>query len=127
MPSPVVSIEASKDSANAGDTVTFTAVVSGDGEESLSYVWRQISGVSVMTGVQQGSSITVTMPSIPAHSELEFEVAVSDGELTSMTSKIITLNKDSALIDNDEQDEEESGSLYYLLLLALPAILRRRK
>jgi len=122
---PQVSIEASTDSANAGDTVTLSAVA--DSDEELSYKWRQTSGVSVMTEEAEGSSLTLTMPSIPRDTELGFEVVVSDGELFSTVSKTITLNKDSELIDNDEQDEEESGSLYYLLLLALPAILIRRK
>lgn len=122
---PQVSIDASVDASDAGQTVTLTANVTDDSDTEVTYLWRQVAGVSAMAGVQQGQSITVTMPRVEVDSVLEFEVLVSDGELTHSATKTITVNKENEVIVED--DAEDSGSLYYLLLLAIPAMFRRRK
>ncbi|MBE0380256.1 S8 family serine peptidase [Pseudoalteromonas prydzensis] len=122
---PQVSIDASVDASDAGQTVTLTANVTDDSDTEVTYLWRQVAGVSAMAGVQQGQSITVTMPRVEVDSVLEFEVLVSDGELTHSATKTITVNKENEVIVED--DTEDSGSLYYLLLLAIPAMFRRRK
>ncbi|HEU5311409.1 MAG TPA: Ig-like domain-containing protein, partial [Candidatus Eisenbacteria bacterium] len=72
-----------------GSTVTLDGTGSSDPEgEPVDYLWTQIRGADMTggTGVLTGPTPTFTAPLLP--DRLEFDLTVSDGDLTSVTDRV---------------------------------------
>ena len=72
-----------------GSTVTLDGTASSDPEgEPLTYLWTQIRGADVTggTGVLTGPTPSFTAPILP--DRLDFDLTVSDGELTSVADRV---------------------------------------
>ncbi|WP_316506826.1 PKD domain-containing protein [Nitrosopumilus sp.] len=87
-------------SANAGPDqevdenamTTLTCVGSDPEGDALSYSWRQVSGPTVEMINPNSSILTFVAPGVVETTTLEFECTVTDGQLSSSDSVMVTIN-----------------------------------
>ena len=87
-------------SANAGPdrevdenaTLTLTCVGSDPDGDALTYSWKQISGPTVEMINPNSAMLSFVAPGVVKTTILEFECTVTDGELSSSDSVMVTIN-----------------------------------
>ncbi|TMO54163.1 M4 family metallopeptidase [Pseudoalteromonas phenolica] len=125
---------------NEQTEVTVSASASDKESESLSYEWTQKTGVVVEIQDATSQTLAFTAPNVTADTELEFELAVSDGtDITKSVLKVKVMNTQSdGSTDNSNSgsngNEAKSdggsggGSMpLWLLVASLAAVLIRRR
>lgn len=85
--SPVVSASA-ENQVNAGDSVSLTASATDADGDTLSYVWRQVSGTQVSLTSSNSANASFTAPQLSTNETLVFEVSVSDGVNDAVTQQL---------------------------------------
>jgi hypothetical protein len=87
---PVITLDSIK-TVNAGDFVILEANVEDDDAANLSYKWYQNSGDPIDMLNNDSYKFTFTAPMVEAEKQLEFELIVHDGELSSSSIILVTV------------------------------------
>ena len=104
--------------ASAGDDVTTTAGeavnLNSTGSSNptgsdLTFEWRQISGPSVDLDDATNPVTSFTAPFVDEMMELEFEVAVSNGDAVSVDTVTVTVTPNGLVVDGSPTDGSQSG------------------
>ena len=78
--------------AASGATVTLDASASSDADnDTLTFVWQQVSGTAVNLTNANGAQAQFTAPTVTANEALVFEVTVDDGQASSTAQVTITV------------------------------------
>ncbi|MCA8956541.1 MAG: hypothetical protein KDC87_10740 [Planctomycetes bacterium] len=78
--------------AESGDTVTLSASATDPEGSPLTFVWTQTSGPAV-TLVGSGTNASFVAPEVQSPTTATFQIAVSDGNLTTVETVTVTLDK----------------------------------
>jgi hypothetical protein len=126
---PSVSIDSHGSSYNENTSVSLTAQGVDADDDSLTYLWEQVSGVTVLLSDVSSASLTFTTPQVSSDSTVEFKVTVSDGiDSISATTSIIINNVEVVTPPPPPKESGGGGSSsmgWILILLALSVIRRK--
>lgn len=111
----------------SGGAVQLRANESTDANgDTLTYTWRQTSGINVTLSANEGEEVSFTAPIVSTVSTLGFELTASDGELQDTATVNVVVSPSLGRVP--EPDTESSGSFpWWLALMGTGlAALRRR-
>lgn len=137
---PHAEINQAEQSADEGESVTFSAAQSTapGSDETLSYRWVQLSGPEVTLTDAESAELVLTAPQVDEQSSVLFEVTVSNGRHQATAQASLQVNDVPAAPEVPvtpepseppvvEQPKQSSGSFSWLVGLLLATRLVRRR
>ena len=85
---PVVAVSSFKQQAATGEEVIINSTVDDEDLNSITYLWRQTSGVNIALAETTQSTLTFMVPAITSPSQITFQLQVTDNKQQSSTAQI---------------------------------------
>ena len=76
-----------------GSRVTLSVQVNASENDTLVYLWTQLSGPTVLVSDASAKQISFTAPNVESNQTIEFKVTVTDGVLSASTSTHLTITE----------------------------------
>ena len=112
---PVISIEHTVTAFEENTEVSLSSNSTDADDDSLTYLWEQVSGPSANLNDATSSTISFTAPEVESEQTLEFKLTVSDGLAQAEATTSIQVKKASS----------SGGAMAWLILITLITIARK--
>ncbi|MFT7006659.1 MAG: hypothetical protein ACJAXJ_001167 [Colwellia sp.] len=122
---PTVSIDTHASSFNEGTSISLSA---DEDNDTLTYLWKQVSGPNITLSDNTLASISFTAPEVTSNQTIVFKVTVSDGtDSVSATTSFVVNNVVAPVTPPKESSGGGGGSMAWLLILLGLASLRGKE
>jgi len=125
---PTVLIDTHASSFNEGASVSLSAQGTDEDNDTLTYLWEQISDSSISLSDNTVANISFTAPEVTSNQTIVFKVTVSDGtDSVSATTSFVVNNVVAPVTPPKESSGGGGGSMAWLLVLLGLASLRGKE
>jgi hypothetical protein len=123
---PSVTLESHASTFKEGESISLNAQGLDADDDSLSYLWEQISGPSISLSNASVANVTFTAPEVSSDQTIELKVTVSDGIDSVSTATSFVVTNVAVTTPPKESSSGSGGSIAWLLLLLSYGVLRKR-
>jgi len=123
---PEVIIDEHLPDYSEGNPMTLSAIASDADNDSLTYLWSQLSGPSISFEQLNESTLSFTAPQVTTDSNIELQLIVSDGILsTTITTAFTVTNVPVVIMEDIKTPKSSGGSFYWSVVLLFIIYLKR--
>jgi len=112
---PTVSIESHVESVEESTTIILTSTGSDIDNDTVSYLWEQLSGPSISFDDATASQVSIVIPEVSSDETIEVQVSISDGELSTTSTTSFTVTNLVA----KQKSNSSGGSMGWLFMLTM--------
>jgi len=125
---PTVLIDTHASSFNEGASVSLSAQGTDEDNDTLTYLWEQVSGPNITLSDNTLANISFTAPEVAGNQTVEIKVTVLDGtDSVSATTSFVVNNVVAPVTPPKESSDGGGGSMAWLLILLGLASLRGKE
>ncbi len=116
---PTVSINSHDESAEEGANITLISEVNDPDNDSITYLWEQVSGLSIHFDDISAAQVIITLPEVSADEIIEVKVTVTDGEFSTTSTTTFTISNKVEVIVVTPEKKSSGGSMSWLIILVV--------